>query len=56
MSSPLKTRKRAFDEIADSDGEDVSSEYGWLDEDGVAAEGLVDEEVVADEAATDPGP
>lgn len=42
--SPVKPRKRAFDEIADSDGEDVD-EYGWAeaDDDAIAAEGLIDE-------------
>jgi hypothetical protein len=35
--SPVKPRKRAFDEIADSDGEEVD-EYGWAgaDDDAVA--------------------
>ena len=42
--SPVKPRKRTFDEIADSDGEDVD-EYGWADadDDALAAEGLVDD-------------
>jgi hypothetical protein len=42
--SPAKTRKRTFDEIADSDGEDVD-EYGWAeaDDDALAVEGLVDD-------------
>jgi hypothetical protein len=43
--SPVKSRKRAFDEIADSDGEDVD-EYGWAeadDDDAIAAEGLIDD-------------
>lgn len=41
--SPVKPRKRNFDEIADSEDEDVD-EYGWLetDEDTIAAEGAND--------------
>ncbi|KAK3062835.1 hypothetical protein LTS18_003267 [Coniosporium uncinatum] len=45
LSSPHRSLKRSFDEIADSDGEAVGSddEYGWADEDQmIAAEGLVD--------------
>lgn len=42
IPSPVKTRKRKVEEIADSD-EEISSEYGWLDEDEVVAEGLIDE-------------
>jgi len=37
--SPAKARKRGHEEIADSDAEELGSEYGWLDED---AEGLLD--------------
>ena len=42
--SPVMPRKRAFGEIADSDGEDVD-EYGWAeaDDDAIAAEGLIDD-------------
>ena len=42
--SPVKPRKRTFDEVADSDGEDVD-EYGWAeaDDDALAAEGLADD-------------
>lgn len=41
ISSPKKPRKRVYDEIADSEGEDVD-EYGWAetDEDVIATEGL----------------
>ena len=41
-ASPVKPRKRNFDEIADSEGEDVD-EYGWAetDDDAIAAEGLM---------------
>lgn len=46
--SPVKPRKRAFDEIADSDGEDVD-EYGWAEaDDAIAAEGLMGDGRVAD--------
>lgn len=38
--SPAKPRKRTYDEIADSDGED-EDEFGWADEDAIAAEGLL---------------
>ena len=43
QSMPLKPRKRNFDEIADSEGEDTD-EYGWAenDEEAFAAEGLID--------------
>lgn len=41
--TPIKSRKRPHAEVADSDDEDLGSEYGWLDEDEVAAEGLIDE-------------
>jgi hypothetical protein len=54
--SPAKPRKRAFDEIADSDGEEVD-EYGWADadDDAVAAEGLiVDGPSGGDSAGNDP--
>ena len=52
--SPVKPRKRAFDEIADSDGEEVD-EYGWAeaDDDAVAAEGLIDHDA-AEESTTEP--
>ncbi|KAK5010589.1 hypothetical protein LTR28_008911 [Elasticomyces elasticus] len=52
-SSPAKTRKRTFEEIADSDGEELGSdaEYGWMDEDRVAAEGLIDEAALAEDAS-----
>lgn len=43
VSSPAETRKRRHDEIADSDEEERGDEYGWLDDDAVAAEGLIDE-------------
>jgi len=46
LQSPVKRRKRAYDEIADSDGDDVD-EYGWADTDeSVIADGLGDEAVV----------
>ena len=51
-ASPVKVRKRKHDEVADSD-EEVSSEYGWLDEDAVAAEGLIDESTLV-ESGRDP--
>ncbi|KAK3672094.1 hypothetical protein LTR78_008064 [Recurvomyces mirabilis] len=42
ISSPIKPRKRTFDEVADSEGEDVD-EYGWadIDDDAVAVQGAV---------------
>ena len=50
--SPLKPRKRTFDEIADSDGEDVD-EYGWAeaDDDVLAAEGLGEDRSLDERAA-----
>ncbi|EMC93257.1 hypothetical protein BAUCODRAFT_36929 [Baudoinia panamericana UAMH 10762] len=41
--SPVKPRKRTFDEVADSDGE--VDEYGWaeMDDDALAAEANIDE-------------
>ena len=47
LSSPIKlsspiSRKRNFEEIADSEAES-DDDYGWAEEDEVAAEGLVDE-------------
>ena len=47
--SPVKPRKRHYDEIADSEGEDVD-EYGWAetDEDVFAAGSLVDERPAAE--------
>ncbi|KAK5010454.1 hypothetical protein LTR28_009844 [Elasticomyces elasticus] len=52
-SSPARTRKRNFEEIADSDGEELGSdaEYGWIDADTVAAEGLIDEAALAEDAS-----
>jgi hypothetical protein len=44
-SSPVKARKRSFVEIADSEDEGGSEdEYGWDEEDEVAAEGLIVDE------------
>ncbi|KAI6803379.1 P-loop containing nucleoside triphosphate hydrolase protein [Hortaea werneckii] len=42
MRSPAKARKRTFEEIADSEGEDVD-EYGWADGDEEALPGSGDE-------------
>lgn len=47
IPSPVKVRKRKVEEIADSD-EEISSEYGWADDDELAAEGLVDETPLED--------
>lgn len=44
-SSPVKARKRSFVEIADSEDEGGSEdEYGWDEEDEIAAEGLIVDE------------
>ncbi|WPG99186.1 Hypothetical protein R9X50_00199700 [Acrodontium crateriforme] len=43
--SPIKPRKRTYDEIADSDGEDVD-EYGWVEAD--------DEHLAAKEMGSEP--
>ena len=53
-ASPVKPRKRVFDEVADSESEDVD-EYGWAetDEDAIAAEGLI-EDAQAATASTEP--
>lgn len=50
--SPVKPRKRTYDEVADSDGEDVD-EYGWAekDEDALAVGGLEELGDTADTAA-----
>ncbi|KAF2235656.1 P-loop containing nucleoside triphosphate hydrolase protein [Viridothelium virens] len=47
LSSPIKlssptSRKRHFEEVADSEAES-DDEYGWVEEDEVGAEGLIDE-------------
>jgi len=47
--SPIKNRKRKLDVIDDSEDE-ISSEYGWLAEDEVAAEGMIDEKALAEDA------
>ncbi|KAF1982717.1 P-loop containing nucleoside triphosphate hydrolase protein [Aulographum hederae CBS 113979] len=46
LSSPMRGQKRPFEEISDPDVEDVGSEndYGWVEEDQVAAEGLLIED------------
>lgn len=59
VTSPVKGRKRAHDEVADSD-EEYGSEYGWVEGDEVAAEGFIDEavlteDVLASNAATENG-
>nr|POE54571.1 hypothetical protein CFP56_41509 [Quercus suber] len=48
MPSPKKGHKRSYDEIADSEGEDVD-EYGWaeLDEDALATESMAGRDVAA---------
>ncbi|KAF2774524.1 hypothetical protein EJ03DRAFT_304169 [Teratosphaeria nubilosa] len=45
VRSPVKPRKRTFDEVADSEGEDVD-EYGWADadEDALAGGALAEED------------
>ncbi|KAH9842074.1 recA bacterial DNA recombination protein [Teratosphaeria destructans] len=45
VRSPVKARKRTFDEVADSEDEDVD-EYGWADadEDALAGGALADED------------
>ena len=47
--SPIKNRKRKLEVIDDSEDE-ISSEYGWLAEDEVAAEGMIDEDALAEDA------
>ncbi|KAI7160522.1 P-loop containing nucleoside triphosphate hydrolase protein [Hortaea werneckii] len=42
LRSPTKARKRTFEEVADSEGEDVD-EYGWADGDDEALPGSGDE-------------
>ncbi|KAI6876598.1 hypothetical protein KC338_g71 [Hortaea werneckii] len=42
LRSPAKARKRTFEEVADSEGEDVD-EYGWADGDEEALPGSGDE-------------
>lgn len=44
LTSPVRRpAKRAYDEIADSEGEGSDAEYGWAEDDDIAAEGLVEE-------------
>jgi len=50
--SPIKSRKRKLEVIDDSEDE-ISSEYGWLAEDEVAAEGMIDDRVLAEDAGTE---
>jgi len=47
--SPIKSRKRKLGVIDDSEDE-ISSEYGWLAEDEVAAEGMIDDRALAEDA------
>lgn len=42
-SSVRRPAKRAYDEVADSEGEGSDAEYGLAEDDDIAAEGLVDE-------------
>jgi len=44
-SSPIKPPKRPLAEIADSEDElESEDEYGWGDDDELAAEGLINDE------------
>lgn len=54
--SPVKPRKRTFDEIADSESEEVD-EYGWAeaDDDVLAAEGLGEDTTIAAKTSTENG-
>jgi len=44
MRSPVKPRKRTFDEVADSEGEEAADEYGWAETDEDAIAGRMDEQ------------
>lgn len=45
LSSPAHPLKRSRDEVADSDAEELGSEddYGWGNDDEIAAENLIEE-------------
>lgn len=47
-SSPLRPAKRGLAEVADPDGEDApgsdEEEYSWIDDEALAAEGLIVDE------------
>lgn len=48
LTSPARPPKRTYEEVADSEDEPGSDEeYGWVEEDEVATEGLIDEAVLA---------
>ncbi|GAB7348260.1 hypothetical protein MBLNU459_g6250t1 [Dothideomycetes sp. NU459] len=49
VSSPINARKRRHDEIADSDEDEIRDEYGWLEDDAVEAEGLIDEAALVED-------
>lgn len=51
-SSPSKRRKRPYAEIADATTEEGRDEYGWLNADEAAAEGLVDEAALIEDDET----
>ena len=52
QSSPVRPLKRSYHEIADSEDDDPGSdaEYGWENEDALAAEGLVSDALVDNDA------
>lgn len=58
LSSEPRPSKRRFAEIDDEGGEAPDSDelYDWVEDDEVAAEGLLIDEVPTTAAATDPAP
>jgi len=50
-TAAVGSAKRPYAAIADSDRDDSGSEYGWADDDQIAAEGLVDDAVLVDSAS-----
>lgn len=52
-TAEVGSAKRPYAAIADSDRDDSGSEYGWADDDQIAAEGLVDDVVLVDSVSTE---
>lgn len=49
-TSPRRPAKRPHAAITGSDGDESGSEYGWADDDQLAAEGLVDDVMLVNSA------
>jgi len=53
-SQSSRATKRPFAAIVDSDGDESGNEYGWVDDDQLAAEGLVDDIALVKAVLVDP--